>query len=60
MKAIPVIVLTSGDLDEEGQSRLAEYSLDMIQKGLVSESEILETIENTLKHYYPTENKLSE
>ena len=56
MKAIPVIVLTSGDLDEEGQSRLTDFSLDMVQKGLVPESEILNTIENTLKHYYPTEN----
>ncbi len=59
IKDIPVIVLTSGDLDEEGQSRLAKYSLEMIQKGLVPESEILNTIENTLKRYYPSENMSS-
>jgi CheY-like chemotaxis protein len=56
LKDIPVIVLTSGNLDDEQQSRLSEYSLEMIHKGLVPEEEILNTIEKTLNRYYPSKS----
>lgn len=52
-KDIPVIVLTPGDLDEEQLSRLSEFSHEMIHRGLISEEEIFNTIDRTLKRYYP-------
>lgn len=56
-KDIPVIVLTPGDLDEEQKTRLSEFSHEMVHKGLVSEEEIFNTIERTLKAYYPTKRE---
>ena len=54
LKDIPIIVLSSRDLDEEEQSRLSDFSLEMIHKGLVSDEEIFNTIEKTLNRYYPS------
>ena len=51
---IPVIIFTAGDLTEEQQQRLAEFSKMMLHKGLIREEELLSSIEHTLKRFYPT------
>ena len=53
-KEIPIIIFTSGDLEEEQIERLSEFSLEMVQKGLVSDEELFEIIQQTLHRYYPS------
>ncbi|RPI34306.1 MAG: GAF domain-containing protein [Chloroflexota bacterium] len=52
-KDVPVIVFTAGDLTEEQQNRLANFSQDLLHKGLVKEEELLASIETALKRYSP-------
>jgi CheY-like chemotaxis protein len=54
LRDIPVIIFTAGDLTEEQQQRLAEFSQMMLHKGLIKEEELLSSIEHALKRFYPT------
>lgn len=53
LRDIPVIIFTAGDLKDEQLQRLAEFSHQMINKGLFKEDELLSTIERALEHFIP-------
>jgi CheY-like chemotaxis protein len=46
---IPVIILSSGDLSEEQQNRLNEFSLHLLHKEGLKGSDLLESVEKELK-----------
>ncbi|GEM_PF-431240 len=51
LREIPVIIFTAGDLTETQLGRLAEFSQNMLRKGVVKEEELLASIEHALKHF---------
>lgn len=51
MRDIPVIIFTAGDLSEEQQTRLAEFSQEMLHKSSFEEEEMLAAIKNTLMRF---------
>lgn len=46
---IPVIILSAGDLTEEQQNRLNEYSLNLLHKEGLKGSDLLKSVEEELK-----------
>jgi CheY-like chemotaxis protein len=55
LKEIPVIIFTAGDLTEDQQKRLAEFSQAMIHKSVFKEEELLTSIERVLQRFTPPE-----
>jgi PAS domain S-box-containing protein len=53
LRDIPVIIFTAGDLAEEQRQRLAEFSHEMVSKGLFKENDLLTSIERALEHFVP-------
>ena len=53
---IPVIIFTGGDLDEHQRSLLAAAGQAMLQKSLFTETELLQTLERSLRRFAQTEN----
>jgi CheY-like chemotaxis protein len=51
LREIPVIIFTAGDLSDAQLERLAEFSQNMLRKGVVKEEEMLASIEHALKHF---------
>lgn len=49
LREIPVIIFTAGDLTQAQRERLAEFSQNMLRKGVVREEELLSSIEHALK-----------
>ncbi len=54
LRNIPVIICTGSDPDENQQQRLAEFAQAMLKKGMFSETELLEVIEQSLRRYSPS------
>jgi CheY-like chemotaxis protein len=48
---VPVIIFTAGDLTEEQRNYLSKFSADMLNKGLLTEDELLSTIHSSLERY---------
>jgi len=53
LRDIPVIIFTAADLAEEQRQRLAEFSTEMVSKGLFKENDLLASIERALEHFIP-------
>lgn len=53
LRDIPVIIFTAGELTSDQSSRLAEFSHQMVNKGLFKEEELLASIEHALEHFIP-------
>jgi GAF domain-containing protein/CheY-like chemotaxis protein len=51
LKDLPVIIFTAGDLTEQHQEQLANFSLEMMHKSGFSEQEMLATIQRALQRY---------
>jgi CheY-like chemotaxis protein len=53
LRDIPVIIFTAGELTDEQRKRLAEFSHEMVSKGLFKENDLLTTIERALAQFVP-------
>jgi GAF domain-containing protein/DNA-binding response OmpR family regulator len=60
LKDIPVIIFTAGDLTQEQQQRLAEFSQKMLHKSVFSEEEFLESLEHVLKRFSPLPQNIND
>ena len=56
LRDIPVIVITSNELDSEQQERLNEFSETMLNKNALEERELLANIERVLFNFRRTKS----
>lgn len=50
---IPVIIFTGGDLNDEQRQMLARFGESMLQKGVISEQDLLASLERSLRRIAP-------
>ncbi|MBV6395551.1 MAG: Sensor histidine kinase RcsC [Anaerolineales bacterium] len=49
LRDIPVVIVSGGDLNTEQQEQLRDFGQRMIRKGMLTEKELLDTLERALK-----------
>ncbi len=51
LRDVPVVIFTAGDLSEDQQKYLSQFSENMLHKGLFHEGDLLASIEKSLKRF---------
>jgi CheY-like chemotaxis protein len=51
LRNLPVIIFTAGDLNEEQQQKLSDFSLEMMHKSSFNEQDMLAALQSALKMF---------